>query len=155
MGWATRRTPSAAQTRLTVSKRGALSGRNALYKASRVTPADLTISVMPRARAMSPSAAASGRNLPAYAGAATAPVSAHRLVAVAALSNGVPRWPAGFKACPIPAASSLIALPSQHAPPAASQPAKRRSRGRLLGPHATPAACAHRLRSAKTVYAPG
>ena len=30
MGWATKRTPSAAQTRLMVSKRGALSGRRAL-----------------------------------------------------------------------------------------------------------------------------
>jgi hypothetical protein len=30
IGWATKRTPSAAQTRLMVSKRGALSGRRAL-----------------------------------------------------------------------------------------------------------------------------
>ena len=56
---ATRRTPSAAHTRLTVSNRGALSGRRALYRASRVMPAALAISVIPRARAISPRAAAS------------------------------------------------------------------------------------------------
>ena len=33
MAWATRRTPSAAHTRLTVSSRGFLSGRKALYRA--------------------------------------------------------------------------------------------------------------------------
>jgi hypothetical protein len=55
---ATNLTPSAAHTRFTVSNRGALSGRSALYNASRVIPALFAISVMPRARAMSPSAEA-------------------------------------------------------------------------------------------------
>lgn len=56
---AIRRTPRAAQTRFTVSKRGSLPGRKALYKASRVMSAALAISVMPREWAMSPRAAAS------------------------------------------------------------------------------------------------
>ncbi len=59
IGCATRRTPRAVQTRLIVSKRGALSGRKALYRASLVKPEALAISDIPRARAMSPSAAAS------------------------------------------------------------------------------------------------
>ena len=61
--WATKRTPKAAHTRLIVSKRGCASGRNALYKASRVSPEALAISLMPRARAMSPRADASKAGL--------------------------------------------------------------------------------------------
>src|SRR5690606_20464947 len=57
--WATSLTPSAAHTRLIVSKRGCASARKALYSASRVMPDALAISVMPRARATVPSASAS------------------------------------------------------------------------------------------------
>lgn len=64
IGCATRRTPSAAQTLLTVSKRGLAFGRSALYNASRVIPEALASSVMPRARAATPRACASSAMSP-------------------------------------------------------------------------------------------
>ena len=47
-----------SDARLMVSKRGCASGRSALYKASRVSPDAMAISLMPRAPAMSLKAAA-------------------------------------------------------------------------------------------------
>ena len=59
IGCATKRTPRAAQTRRIVSKRGSLPGRRALYSASRAMPESFATCDIPRARAMSPIAAAS------------------------------------------------------------------------------------------------